>query len=364
MHKDKDAVDSPNQEGLISGNAVNLAVKGNLTNSGTIQSNTTTNLIADNVQNLGGTITGNRVNVKANTDINNIGGQIKGVDALSLSAGRNITIASTSNTQTNQQGSLTNISSVAGLSVTGEQGKLNMNAGQDINLTAAKIENFGTNGTTTIAAGQNINLNTITESQNNKLVWDKDNHRTDSKTVDVGTTIQAAGAVRLQAGQDINAKAANIEVGKNTDLKGAVIASTATPDKNKISTGTITYSDIQNKADYDSSSIGVNYATGADVAKKDQELTPNIGVTASGDADSTTKSAISSGKIDIRSNPNQDLSGLSRDPSGSLNALGKIFDKKTVQEQQELAKVFSEEAFKYVGELAAKKQVEGTVAKE
>jgi len=109
VHKDKDAVDSPNQEGLISGNAVNLTVNGNLTNSGTIQSNTTTNLIADNVQNLGGTITGNRVNIKANTDINNIGGQIKGVDGLSLSAGRNINIASTSNTQTNQQGSLTNI---------------------------------------------------------------------------------------------------------------------------------------------------------------------------------------------------------------------------------------------------------------
>jgi len=137
-------------------------------------------------------------------------------------------------------------------------------------------------------------------------------------------------------------------------MKGAVISSTATPDKNTLSTGSLTYSDIQNKADYNSSSIGVNYATGADVAKKDQGLIPNIGVTASGNADSTTKSAISPGTIEVRSNPNQDISKLSRDPSGSLNALGKIFDKETVVEQQELANLFGQEAFKAIGDLGLK----------
>ncbi|SDF86819.1 DUF637 domain-containing protein [Sporomusa acidovorans] len=42
---------------------------------------------------------------------------------------------------------------------------------------------------------------------------------------------------------------------------------------------------------------------------------------------------------------------MSRDTTNSVNVLGKIFDKKTVQEQQELAKVFGEEAFKAVGDL-------------
>jgi len=150
----------------------------------------------------------------------------------------------------------------------------------------------------------------------------------------------------------------NIEVGKNTDLKGAVISSDATPDKNKISTDTLSYSDIKNKADYSASSIGANYDSKKyskdDPNYKNQGLTPTNGVTANGNADSTTKSAIVNGTIEVRSNPKQDLSGLNRNTTSALNALGKIFDKKTVQEQQELAALFGQEAFKAVGDLGLK----------
>ena len=82
----------------------------------------------------------------------------------------------------------------------------------------------------------------------------------------------------------------------------------------------------------------------------------------SGDADSTTRSAISSGKIEIRSNPNQDISGLSRDTTNSLNALGKIFDKATVQEKQELANMFGEVAFNAIGDLGLKEDDPNKVA--
>ena len=78
----------------------------------------------------------------------------------------------------------------------------------------------------------------------------------------------------------------------------------------------------------------------------------------SGDADSTTKSAISNGTITVTGNQKQDLSKLNRDPSGVLNALGKIFDKKTVQEKQELTNLFAQEAYKAIGDLALKKQNE------
>ena len=64
------------------------------------------------------------------------------------------------------------------------------------------------------------------------------------------------------------------------------------------------------------------------------------------DASSTTKSAIAAGTIDIRKNPTQDISALSRDTANSLNELGKIFDKAKIEEQQELAAVFGEEAFR------------------
>jgi filamentous hemagglutinin len=174
-----------------------------------------------------------------------------------------------------------------------------------------------------------------------------------------GKTDSTYASVTAQSGVYAGQGGFDINVGNNTDLKGAVIASDATPDKNKLSTGTLTWEDIDNRAEYSASSVGVNAGWGKDangnpLPMNQQGLTPNIGVTASGNADSTTKSAIAPGTIEVRSNPNVDLSGLSRDTAGTLNALGKIFDKKTVQEKQELAKLFGELAYEEVGKLAIK----------
>jgi hypothetical protein len=65
---------------------------------------------------------------------------------------------------------------------------------------------------------------------------------------------------------------------------------------------------------------------------------------AKGNGSSTTKSAISPGTITIRENPNQNIDGMSRYTTNSLNKLGKIFDKKTVEERQKLAGIFGKEA--------------------
>ena len=67
---------------------------------------------------------------------------------------------------------------------------------------------------------------------------------------------------------------------------------------------------------------------------------------AKGDANSTTTSAVALGTIEIRENPTQDISALSRDTANSLNELGCIFGKQKIEEQQELAKAFGEEAFR------------------
>ena len=64
------------------------------------------------------------------------------------------------------------------------------------------------------------------------------------------------------------------------------------------------------------------------------------------DASSRTTSAIAEGTIDIRESPTQDISALSRDTENALHELGRIFDKKKIKEQQELAAVFGEEAFR------------------
>ena len=148
----------------------------------------------------------------------------------------------------------------------------------------------------------------------------------------------------------------DINVGENTNLKGGIISSEAEKDKNKISTGTLTYEDIKNKAEYEAGSIGVNVDTSKDAEKKDAGVTPNIGVGAKDDAESTTKATVSEGEIEIRDKENQkqDLAGLNRDTKNSLNKLGEIFDKTKVQEKQEFAGMFQEIAHNYIGDLTGK----------
>ena len=131
-----------------------------------------------------------------------------------------------------------------------------------------------------------------------------------------------------------------------------MIASEATPDKNKLTTGTLTYDNIENNASYSAGSSGLSYrkfangAYGAGEGHNMKGLTLGLSVPARGNADSTTESAVAAGTIDIRDNPTQDISALSRDTANSLNELGKIFDKAKIEEQQELAAVFGEEAFR------------------
>ena len=148
----------------------------------------------------------------------------------------------------------------------------------------------------------------------------------------------------------------DINVEGNTDIKGGIISSEAEKDKNKISTGTLTYEDIQNKAEYEAGSIGVNVDTSKDAEHKDAGVTPNIGVGAKDDAESTTKATVSEGEIEIRDKENQkqDLAELNRDTKNSLNKLGEIFDKTKVQEKQEFAGMFQEIAHNYIGDLTGK----------
>ena len=148
----------------------------------------------------------------------------------------------------------------------------------------------------------------------------------------------------------------DINVGENTDLKGGIISSEAEKDKNKISTGTLTYEDIKNKAEYEAGSTGINVDTSPGAEKKDAGVTPNIGVGAKDDAESTTKATVSEGEIEIRDKENQkqDLVGLNRDTKNSLNKLGEIFDKTKVQEKQEFAGMFQEIAHNYIGDLTGK----------
>ncbi len=227
-------------------------------------------------------------------------------------------------------------------------GNLNIASQQDIDNYNAKNDSIGIGFTVGQKDGKDKSGKDVS---NNGVTGSFNSSKTNSNYASV--TNQAG----IYAGQ----QGFTVTVGKNTDLKGAVIDSNATPEKNKLTTGTLTWSDIHNRAAYEASSFGVAYDSKkyqkTDTQNyKNQGLTPVIGPTVSGKADSTTTSAIALGTIDIKdkANQKQDLSTLSRDSKQSINALGKIFDKQTVEEQQQLIKLFGEVAYDAVGNMKLK----------
>ena len=183
-----------------------------------------------------------------------------------------------------------------------------------------------------------------------------------------GTVDSHYRSARDQAGFFAGGGGFDIYARENTDLKGGLIASEASADKNKLSTGTFSFSDLHNEADYrakDTGSSAQIKPTLVQIKEKNPDEsenktlkvvqalhpTPSIPTVVQGSANSTTKSAVAPGTIDIRENPTQDISALSRDTANTLNELGRIFDKKSVEEQKELVNVFREEAFRLLHNL-------------
>lgn len=133
-----------------------------------------------------------------------------------------------------------------------------------------------------------------------------------------------------------------IDVGNHTQLDGSVIASTATPDKNRLSTGTLGWSVLKNKADYTSQSQSASVSSGNNGAEGFISNMPSGTLVAfnHGDSDSgTTSSAISNGTLDIRdpAKQQQDVATLSHDVEHANGSISPIFDKE--KEQKRLRQV-------------------------
>ena len=166
-------------------------------------------------------------------------------------------------------------------------------------------------------------------------------------------------SVDEQAGIFAGSGGFDITVGGNTNLVGGVIASEADAEKNKLDTGTLTWSDIQNKSEYDSSTTGVNVNSGPGVANKDKGMTPNFGGSSDKET-SVTGSGISEGTFITRDEDKQkqDLANLNRNPDGNNQALEKPPEKEIVFEKEQAAAIFGEISANVIGELANKKAQE------
>ncbi|WP_377707010.1 hemagglutinin repeat-containing protein [Pseudomonas protegens] len=133
-----------------------------------------------------------------------------------------------------------------------------------------------------------------------------------------------------------------VEVGKHTQLDGSVIASTAEADKNRLSTGTLGWSDLKNEAEYKSQMQSASVSSGNGGADGFTSNMPSgmlIAYNHGGSASGTTSSAISNGTLDIRDpgQQKQDIATLSRDVEHANGSISPIFDKE--KEQKRLREV-------------------------
>ncbi|MDF3822754.1 hemagglutinin repeat-containing protein [Leptospira sp. 96542] len=245
---------------LLAGRNVNLDLEHDLLNSGSIAGRQVVQINAEGISNLGGTITGDRVALQADQDIRNVGGAIGAESSLSLKAGGDIEITSTTmhgegETQAGRNGSASYsgeyVDRVAALYVSKSDGVLVASAGNDIHLTGAILSSAGDIG---LSAGQDINLATLQTGSQSDVYWDKKtmdankakpfsgkpaappqgaevisnengqitysrNYAHMGQSAEVGSQLSAGGNIVLNAGQDIHSRAGSVQT------EGALLAS-------------------------------------------------------------------------------------------------------------------------------------------
>ncbi|EFA3500834.1 hemagglutinin repeat-containing protein, partial [Escherichia coli] len=139
----------------------------------------------------------------------------------------------------------------------------------------------------------------------------------------------------------------DVTTGQHTQLNGAVIASTATADKNRLDTGTLGFSDIENRADFKTEHQSTGLSTGGSIAGNFLGNMANnllVGANHEGHADSTTQSAVSAGNITIRDTQSQkqDVADLNRDAAHANQTLSPIFDREKEQQRLQQAQLIGE----------------------
>ncbi|PWC16292.1 hemagglutinin repeat-containing protein, partial [Brenneria corticis] len=134
-------------------------------------------------------------------------------------------------------------------------------------------------------------------------------------------------SVREQSGIRAGDGGFDIRVGNHTQLDGAVLASEADADKNRLSTATLGWRDIANISDYQGSGFSIGVSTDSmPVSSLAQNKDRQSGI---------TQSAVAPAVIEIRdgSAQRQDIAQLSRDTAGANDSVNDGFDRQKVEDK-------------------------------
>ena len=270
------------------------------------------------------------------------------------------------------------ITTHTGSQLTAEE-KIFMESGKDTALRGSRVSA----GQVSVQAGGNLSIESLQDTD----TYRSQSHNTGSN-FSTGTSRATAHhgkwmtgkseentdsqyeSVTEQAGIHAGANGYDITVKGNTNLTGGLIDSTAAKEKNNLTTGTLSWSDVQNKAGYSMATNGRLY--GADwtptktiQTKQGEKTTGGIHMhnspihaqPAKGQAETITQSALIDGAVSItdQAHQKQDISTLNRDTETSLHQLEKIFDKKKIQERRELVSEFAKLGAEKIGDIAKEK---------
>ena len=270
------------------------------------------------------------------------------------------------------------ITTHTGSQLTAEE-KISMESGKDTALRGSRVSA----GQVSVQAGENLSIESLQDTD----TYRSQSHNTGS-SFSTGTSRATAHhgkwmtgkseentdshyeSVTEQAGIHAGANGYDIIVKGNTNLTGGLIDSTAAKEKNNLTTGTLSWSDVQNKAGYSMATNGRLY--GADwtptktiQTKQGEKTTGGIHMhnspihaqPAKGQAETITQSALIDGAVSItdQAHQKQDISTLNRDTETSLHQLEKIFDKKKIQERRELVSEFAKLGAEKIGDIAKEK---------
>ena len=336
-------------------------------------------------QNLSITASGKNHNAQSG-DIVVTGSQLKAGKDLSLDAARDITLQSAQNSESTV-GKNSSKGGNVGVGIGAGSGGYGISVSAGVNAGKGHENGNGlTHAETTLDAGSNLKVTsgrdtrlTGAQASGEKVTVDvgrdltlqsqQDSDRYDAKQQNAsaggsftfGSMTGSANvsaskdklhsnfdSVKEQTGLFAGKGGYDVKVKEHTQLDGAVIASQADKEKNRLDTGTLGWTDIHNQADYSATHSGGSFSTGGPVGK---DLLTNTaggmlsGANHSGHAEGTTKAGVSEGTLIVRDTgkQQQDVAQLNRDTEHANDgSISPIFNKEKEQNRLKQAQLIGE----------------------
>ncbi|WP_225771985.1 hemagglutinin repeat-containing protein [Pseudomonas sp. Marseille-Q5115] len=203
-----------------------------------------------------------------------------------------------------------------------------VNAGRDLLLSSSQDSNDYASRQQNVSGGLGFTFGTMNVSGNISLAQDRLKSTFDS--------------VQEQTGLFAGKSGYQVTVANHTQLNGAVIGSTASSDKNSLTTGTLGWTNLHNQADFTAQHQSVSLGSGGSLGSQFAGNTASTLLAAanhSGHDSSTTHAAVSPGALLLTkpAQQTQNVATLNTDVAHAANALSPIFDKE--KEQQRLQQV-------------------------